>query len=67
LVDDALFEEALLAHSANDRAGTCAPLTIIARSLPESRYAPCAHLLCPALAPAARACHDYIKRAAGLP
>jgi tetratricopeptide (TPR) repeat protein len=67
LVDDALFQEALLARSAGDQPGTCAPLEIIARDLPESRYAPCAHLLCSSLEPqAGRDCHDYIKREAGL-
>lgn len=67
LVDDALFQEALLAHAAGDESGTCAPLSIIARQLPDSRYAPCAHLLCPELAATRGECHDYIKRAAGLP
>jgi tetratricopeptide (TPR) repeat protein len=67
LVDDALFQEALLAHGAGDEAGTCAPLSIIVQKLPDSRYVPCAHLLCSALAQTARDCHDYIKRAAGLP
>jgi TolA-binding protein len=67
LVDDALFQEALLAHGAGDEAGTCAPLSIIVQKVPDSRYAPCAHLLCQALAQPARECHDYIKRAAGLP
>lgn len=68
LVDDALFEEALLARRAGDRAGTCAPLEIIASKLPDSRYAPCAHLLCSSLSSVAgRNCHDYIKREAGLP
>jgi tetratricopeptide (TPR) repeat protein len=67
LVDDALFEEALLARSAGDDPGTCAPLSIIVRQLPDSRYAACAHLLCASLPATAVACHDYIKRAAGLP
>lgn len=67
LVDDALFQEALLARSAGDHAGTCAPLVIIVKQLPDSRYAACAHLLCDSLAPTSAACHDYIKRAAGLP
>jgi TolA-binding protein len=67
LVDDALFQEALLARSAGDAAGTCAPLSIIAHKLPDSRYAACAHLLCASLAATPNACHDYIKRAAGIP
>jgi tetratricopeptide (TPR) repeat protein len=66
LADDALFEEALLAKKANDDAGTCEPLAILLRELPDSRYAGCAHLLCGSLA-AKGDCHDYIKRAAGLP
>jgi hypothetical protein len=36
--------------------------------LQDSRYAPCAHLLCSKLsALPGRDCHDYIKREAGLP
>lgn len=67
LVDDALFQESLLARSAGDEAGTCAPLSIIVEQLPDSRYAACAHLLCERLAATPNVCHDYIKRAAGLP
>jgi TolA-binding protein len=67
LADDALFQEALLAHGAGDDAGTCAPLSIIAKQLPDSRFAACAHLLCPTLAATRNDCHDYIKRAAGVP
>jgi len=67
LVDDALFQEALLAHGAGDEPGTCAPLTIIVQKLPGSRYVACAHLLCSTLGPTTGDCHDYIKRAAGLP
>ncbi len=67
LVDDALFQEALLAKSAGDEAGTCAPLSIIAHKLPDSRYTACAHLLCASLAATPNACHAYIKRAAGIP
>jgi len=67
LADDALFQEALLAHAAADEAGTCAPLDILTRKLKDSRYAACAHLLCSSIAPTSAPCHDYIKRAAGLP
>ena len=67
LVDDALFEEALLAHSAGDDAGTCAPLSLLVQKLPDSRYAACAHLLCATLAATPHECHDYIKRQAGVP
>jgi TolA-binding protein len=67
LVDDALFQEALLAHRAGDRAGTCAPLAIILSKLPDSRYVPCAHQLCDSLPKApGRDCRGYIERAAGL-
>lgn len=67
LVDDALFEEARLAHKANDEAGACAALAILLRERPDSRYAACAHLLCSSAATQSGDCHDYIKRAAGLP
>lgn len=67
LADDALFEEALLARAANDERGACEPLGIIVSKLPESRYAACAHELCSSLPAGAAPCHDYIKRAAGLP
>jgi tetratricopeptide (TPR) repeat protein len=67
LVDDALFQEALVARAAGDQAGTCAPLSILVSKLPQSRYAACAPLLCQSLAQARGDCHDYIRRAAGLP
>jgi TolA-binding protein len=67
LVDDALFQEALLAHRAGDRAGACAPLEIIVSQLPDSRYVPCAHHLCEGLPKTPnRDCRAYIERAAGL-
>lgn len=68
LADDALFQEALVGRASRDVEATCAPLRILVSQLPESRYAPCAHLLCDALpASAGRDCRDYIKRAAQLP
>ncbi len=69
LGDDALFQEALVARGDGDQVGTCAPLRLLVTQRRDSRYAPCAPLLCPGLkvdAAAPRACHDYIKRAAGL-
>ena len=67
LVDDALFEEALLARSEGDQAGACAPLRIILKERKDSRYAPCAHALCAEIAELeGRACHDYVKRRAGI-
>lgn len=67
LADDALFQEALVAREAGDAAGACDALAVLVTKLPQSRFAPCAPLLCGRLAPVARPCHDYIKRAAGLP
>lgn len=67
LVDDALFQEALIARGSGDHQGSCTALTILVQQRPASRYAPCAHLLCTAVAPMASACRDYIKREAGLP
>ncbi|HYP89953.1 MAG TPA: tetratricopeptide repeat protein, partial [Polyangiaceae bacterium] len=67
LVDDALFQEAQIAYGEGDATGACAPLSILVREQPKSRYAACAHLLCAALGPTPSACHDYIKREAALP
>lgn len=67
LADDALFEEALVARASGDVGGTCAPLTILAKELPQSRFAPCAHLLCSSIEAKPEGCRDYVKRAAGLP
>jgi len=66
LADDALFQEALLAHAVHDGAGTCEPLRILVRELRDSRYVGCAELLCPALPHSGSSCHDYIQRDAGL-
>lgn len=67
LADDALFEEALVARGQGDQPGTCEPLGIIVRELPDSRYVACAHELCSSLPAGSTPCRDYIKRAAGLP
>jgi hypothetical protein len=56
-----------LTPRSGDAAGACAPWAIIAKQLPDSRYAACAHLLCPTLAATRNDCRDYIKRAAGIP
>jgi len=66
LADDALFQEALLAHAAQDESGACEPLGILVRELRDSRYVGCAELLCSALPHSGRPCHDYIRREAGL-
>lgn len=65
LVDDALFQEALLARAAGDQAGACHALSIILQQRADSRYAGCAHLLCPALT-STTPCHAYIRRVSGL-
>jgi Tetratricopeptide repeat len=62
LRDDALWQEALLARRSST-AEACAPLELLVRDLPESRYAPCAREICPQLTqPATRECRDYIRR-----
>lgn len=66
LVDDALFEEARLAHQSERPDDACAPLAILLEHRPDSRYVGCAPLLCTRLKVEKRDCHDYIKRAAGL-
>jgi tetratricopeptide (TPR) repeat protein len=69
LGDDALFQEALIALRTGDRTGACAALRVLVTKNEDSRYVPCAVELCPSLtadAGAPRACHEYIKRAAGL-
>jgi TolA-binding protein len=61
LGDDALFQEALMARSAGDVSGTCAPLRILKAKLPASRFAACASELCPRLGnEATRRCAPYI-------
>jgi tetratricopeptide (TPR) repeat protein len=65
LRDDALWQEALLARRSSD-AEACAPLALLVRDLPDSRYAPCAREVCPRLQlPVARECRDYIRRELG--
>ena len=63
LRDDALWNEALLAARAGDRAATCQLAGLIVRELPASRYVACAPALCPAVtAPAGARCRPYILR-----
>ena len=64
--DDALFEEAQAARAAGDEAGACDAASVLVQQLPESRFAPCARLLCGSVAAGSRPCHDYVKRGAGL-
>jgi outer membrane protein assembly factor BamD (BamD/ComL family) len=66
LRDDALWEEAKLA--AGEGADTCEPLRLLVKNLPDSRYARCAGLLCPALSAESAAlgrCASYIERDLG--
>jgi tetratricopeptide (TPR) repeat protein len=61
LRDDALWQEALLARHSSE-AEACAPLSLLVKELPDSRYAPCASEICPNLRlPIARECKDYIR------
>jgi hypothetical protein len=65
LRDDALWQEALLARESNAPGDACEPLRLMLRDLPESRYARCAGLLCPALAGESGkhgSCAAYIRR-----
>ncbi len=63
LRDDALWQEALLARRTSETAA-CRPLALLVAELPDSRFAPCARELCPALSPMAdRQCRAYIERA----
>jgi tetratricopeptide (TPR) repeat protein len=63
LRDDALWAAALVARDAGNQRGACAALQPLVRDLPDSRFAPCAPLLCPELSsPDARPCRSYIRR-----
>lgn len=62
LRDDALWQEALLARKDSEPLA-CEPMQLLSGQLPESRYAPCAHRICPKIPPvASRQCADYIAR-----
>ncbi|PIE06180.1 MAG: hypothetical protein CSA75_00845 [Sorangium cellulosum] len=64
LRDDALWAEAKIASDQDDKEGACEALTLLVKTFPESRYAPCAKLLCPD-APnvdARQKCRPYIAR-----
>lgn len=61
LRDDALFQEALVARSQGDEAGTCAALSLLLRELPVSRFTRCAAELCPELGgKEGRRCPAYV-------
>ncbi len=62
--DNALWQEALLAKQDGDTEGACDAVKLLARKLPESRYAPCAPLVCPSAPKPEKdaKCRDYIAR-----
>ncbi|MGK4006366.1 tetratricopeptide repeat protein [Sorangium sp. So ce1036] len=62
LRDDALWAEAKLWRADGLPAEACATVALLARELPDSRYARCAQALCPSLPAAKRPCADYILR-----
>jgi tetratricopeptide (TPR) repeat protein len=61
--DYALWSEARLALEDGDRSTTCSLVRRLASEFPDSRYVPCAHLLCADVPPAKRECADYLVRA----
>ncbi len=67
LRDDALWEEARLAHATGDRAAACEVMRLLTKELPDSRYAACSQRLCPEVATPdpKRPCHTYILRSLG--
>ncbi len=63
LRDDALWQEALIARAKGQERHACEALGKLVEALPESRFTPCAPLLCPALRnESSRRCRDYIRR-----
>lgn len=60
--DDAVWSEALLARLDGDQETVCKLAKRLLAEFPESRYARCAHDLCPAVPAGKRACADYILR-----
>lgn len=62
LCDDALWAEAKLARADGDSADACRVAAEITRSHADSRYAPCARLVCPSAPEGKRGCADYIQR-----
>lgn len=64
LRDDALWQEALIGRASHHSNASCDPLTKLVTQLPDSRYAPCAALLCASVPRATpeRNCRGYIRR-----
>jgi hypothetical protein len=62
LRDDALWNAARLEREQGEPAAACATLRTLIQGVPDTRYAPCAHLLCPELRPSKSECHPYVVR-----
>ena len=67
LRDDALWSEALVAWGQGDKKGACDAVNLLVRELPESRYAPCARMLCEdaSVLDKPRECRNYIAGGVG--
>ncbi|HEU5076101.1 MAG TPA: tetratricopeptide repeat protein [Polyangiaceae bacterium] len=65
LRDDALWQEALIGRATNEAAARCDALKTLVTQFPDSRYTPCAPLLCSHLPKtnSERTCRAYIRRA----
>ncbi|MDI1448702.1 tetratricopeptide repeat protein [Polyangium sp. 6x1] len=66
LRDDALWAEARLAHEDGDKGEACDLVKRLRKDFSDSRYAPCAHLVCDEIRPAPneKSCAGYIEREA---
>lgn len=65
LRDDAAWEEARLAHAAGDNRDACRALRNLISEIADSRFVPCAPLLCPSVKlpkDEERECRPYIRR-----
>lgn len=62
LRDDALWAEAKLWREEGRTKEACDVMRLLARELPDSRYARCASAICPSLPAAPRPCAEYILR-----
>ena len=60
--DDAVWAEARLALDDGDKDTACKLARRLLDEFPESRYAPCAHEVCPSAPAGRRDCADYILR-----
>jgi TolA-binding protein len=64
LRDDALWQAALLAVRMGKRDEACSDARTLTREMPESRFAPCADIVCPSIRTTGGRCHDYVRREA---